>query len=378
MTPKRVLLYYMSNKHSVPMETICRTVVEGGHELQVLTLSERGPFHQSVEKLGIKTFTFVVPRKPSWKFYFKHTRYLIRACKKNNIDTIWSHFPEANVIALIAGRRLKKKVVAFRHHDESAFYREFGKQFGMTRSKKEIFLDKFINRFAKTLVVLSGHVLDTILKYENGNKKKIVVCPLIYDFSMYAVPDKRIVDKIVEQLPCRLRLIMVSRMSEAKQHLPVFEVVHKLVKEGMSIKMIVMDEGPMKPTLENFIEQNNMHEHILMPGFCDDVINYMAAADMLMHPSVTEASNNVVKEMGYLEKAVAVCRGVGDFDDYIMNNNNGYLMERSELKASIERVLRHAYANPEPLKEMGKRLKENVLQRFSDSPENRERYLNLV
>ena len=375
---KKVLLYYMSNKHSVAMETICRTVIEAGYELQVLTLCERGPFHQRIETMGIKTAVYNIPRKPSLKFFFKHIFFLRNYIRKNKIDTIWSHFPEANIIAITAGRLSGKKVVSFRHHDESAFYREYGKQFGMTRNKKEIFLDKLINRFAKTLVVLSGHVLHTILKYENGNKKRIVVCPLIYDFSMYGIPDKRIIDKIVGQLPCQLRLIMVSRMSEAKQHLPVFEVIDKLVREGMSIKMIVMDEGPMKPALEKFIEQNNLHEHILMPGYCDDITNYMAAADLLIHPSLTEASNNVVKEMGYLEKAVAVCRGVGDFDDYIRNNINGYLMERGELKASIESVLRHAYANSGQLSEMGKKLKEDVLHLFSDTPENKERFLKLI
>jgi glycosyltransferase involved in cell wall biosynthesis len=375
---KRILLYYMSNKHSVPMETICRAVIDGGHELLVLTQCERGLFHEEVEKMGIKTYTYVLPRKPSWRYFLNHTRYLIKFCKKNKIETIWSHFPEANVIALLTRRVVKVKVAAFRHHDESAFYANYGKQFGMVRSKKEIMIDKFINRFANPLVVLSGHVLNTIKKYEHGDEKKIVVCPLIYDFPKYGSPDDLKVQTIKNKTQCQLRIIMVSRMSESKQHMPVFEVFYKLVKEGMSIKMIVMDDGPMRSNLENFIEQHHLHEYIEMPGFCDDVINYMASADILMHPSVTEASNNVVKEMGYMEKAVAVCSGVGDFDDYIENNSNGYLMERGELKTSIERVLRHAYANPGQLISMGKKLQEDVLRRFSDTTENRERFLQLV
>ena len=55
-----------------------------------------------------------------------------------------------------------------------------------------------------------------------------------------------------------------------------------------------------------------------MVGFREDFVNYMAAADLLIHPSLTEASNNVVKEMGLLQKGVAVCRHVGDFNDFII------------------------------------------------------------
>lgn len=360
------------------METICRTVMEGGHELQVLTLCERGPFHQRVEEMGIQTTVYDIPRKPSLKFFFKHILFLRRYIRKNKIDTIWSHFPEANLIAIIAGKLSRKKVVAFRHHDESTFYREYGKQFGLKRNKKEQAIDKLINRFAGRIVVLSTHVKETIKKYEHCDERKLLVCPLIYDFKMFVQPDPGKVQYIKDTLSCRLRLIMISRMVPTKQHLTVLEILNKLIQEGLSVKMIVMDDGPLKPALEKFVEENKLRSHIIMPGFCDDITSYMAAADLLIHPSLTEASSNVVKEMGYWSKTVAVCKGVGDFDDYIEDDINGYFMERSDLKASIEKVLRKAYANPEQLKEMGKKLKENVLQRFSDTPGNREGYLNLV
>ena len=378
MAPRKVLLYYMSNTHSVPMETICHAVREAGHEIVLLTMSEKGTLHEAVEKMGIKTYAHALPRKPSWKFFLHHTRYLVRFCRENKINTIWSHFPEADVIAILAGRYLKIKVANFRHHDESAFYAEYGKKFGMVRNRNEILLDKFINRFSKKIVVLSPHVLHTMKVYEKCNEKKIVVCPLMYDFSRYELPDRAVVEKIREDLPCRLRLIMVSRMIASKQHLPVFEILQKLIREGLSIKMIVMDDGPLRQVLQNYIREHRLDRDIIMPGYRADIDNYMAASDMLIHPSLTEASNNVVKEIGFMEKAVAVCKGVGDFDDYIKDTVSGYFMERGELEASVESVIRKAYANREQLSEMGRQLKKNVLQRFADTAENRERFLQLV
>jgi len=139
-----------------------------------------------------------------------------------------------------------------------------------------------------------------------------------------------------------------------------------------------MDDGTLRPKLEDFINENNLGGHIYMVGFKEDFINYMAASDMLIHPSVTEASNNVVKEMGLMEKAVAVCRNVGDFNDYIEENRNGYFLESNNLYQTIEGVIRDACANPARLKTFGQELKKDVFKHFSDSPENRERVLKLV
>ena len=139
-----------------------------------------------------------------------------------------------------------------------------------------------------------------------------------------------------------------------------------------------MDDGPLRPVLEKFIADNDLGNHIIMTGFREDFVNYMAAADLLVHPSVTEASNNVVKEMGLLGKAVAVCRNVGDFSDYIEENRNGYFLETDKLEQSIESVIRDVYNNPDKIRVLGGELKQDVVQRFSDSPENRQRFLDLL
>jgi glycosyltransferase involved in cell wall biosynthesis len=375
---KKVLLYYPPNKRSIAIETLCHAVQEAGHELIVLTLTERGAFHEAVEKKGIKTYTRFLERKQSSKYFINQARYLIRFCKRNKIDIVWSHLQEGNIIAVIAQPFLKVKPVMFRHHAESAFYAEFGKQLGMKRNKREAFLDKIINKLAKTIVVPSSGVWYGMEKYENCKMDKVILLPYIYDFSAYQKPGDEKVMLLRKQYSCNLLLIMVSRLVPSKQHQPVFEVVKKLVNEGLSIKMIVMDDGDLRSELETFIEKNALRDHIMMVGFKEDFVNYMAASDMLMHPSVTEASNNVVKEMGLLEKGVAVCRNVGDFSDYITDDRNGYFLESNDLLQTIEMSIRDAYNNPDKLKKFGQELKKDVFKHFSDSAENKQRVLRLL
>lgn len=331
-----------------------------------------------LEQRGIKTFSYVLVRKQSWKYFFRHARFLLRFCRQHRVDMVMSHLQEGNIIAVIAQPFLKAKLITFRHHAESRFYAEFGEKFGMKRNRKEIFLDKIINRLAKKIVVPSTDVWNGMKKYEKCNMKKVLLLPYIYDFSAYPQPEQEKIKIIREQYSCQLLLIMVSRMIVSKQHMPVFEILKKLVAEGMSIKMIVMDDGALRPDLEMFIKQNKLESHIILTGFREDFVCYMAAADLLVHPSLTEASNNVVKEMGLLEKAVAVCRHVGDFSDYIEENRNGYFLESGNLMQTIESAIRDAYNHPDKIKDFGRELKKEVLQRFGDSAENRQRFLNLL
>lgn len=375
---KRVLLFYPPNFRSVAIETLCKAVKEAGHEMIVLTLTEKGAFHEAVEKFGIKTFCHVLPRKPSWKFFLHQSRFLIKFCKEHQIDIVWSHLQQANITAMFAQPFLKAKVTTFRHHAESAFYAELGAKFGMVRNKNEERFDKLTNRLSKEIIIPSSGVWESMEKYEGCNMKKVRLIPYIYDFSTYQKPDEEKVKTMREQYSCRLLLIIVSRMVAAKQHLPVFEVVRRLVEEGLSVKMIVMDDGPLRPDLESFIQHHNLEEHIFLTGFREDFVNYMATADLLIHPSLTEASNNVVKEMGLLEKAVAVCRNVGDFNDYIIEEKNGYFLDREDITATIESVIRDAYANPEKIKSFGKQLKQDVITHFSDSAANQQRFLDLL
>jgi glycosyltransferase involved in cell wall biosynthesis len=215
-------------------------------------------------------------------------------------------------------------------------------------------------------------------KYEKCTMSKVRLIPYIYDFTTYQQPDTDKVKEMRNDYSCRLILIMVSRLVAAKQHMPVFEVVKKMIDEGLSIKMIVMDDGPLRPELEAFIEKNKLGNQIFLTGFREDFVNYMAVADMLVHPSLTEASNNAVKEMGLLGKAVAVCKNVGDFNDYLTEGHNGYFLDRENISQTIEIAIRDAYANPEKIKRFGRELKQDVIKHFSDSAENRQRFLDLL
>jgi glycosyltransferase involved in cell wall biosynthesis len=142
--------------------------------------------------------------------------------------------------------------------------------------------------------------------------------------------------------------------------------------------LLVLDDGPEKNNLLQYIADEKLEDRFFMIGYTTEVINYMAVADMLVHPSLTEASNSVVKEMGVLKKTVAVCSGVGDFDSYIIDGKNGFLLPATNTAPALKEVIKLCADNKQLLYEMGNNLREDVLKKFHLNSETFALYDQLI
>ena len=54
------------------------------------------------------------------------------------------------------------------------------------------------------------------------------------------------------------------------------------------------------------------------------------------------------------------------------------MIDRGNLVSSLEGIIRTAYAGKERLEEMGKELKKDVLDMFSNAEKNRKRFIDLI
>lgn len=370
-----LLFYYPSNKRSNALETLIEEFSKRKINVIVLTTCEKGEFHHYLETIGVRTYTNHLIKGSSMLFYVKQIFFLRSFCKAHKIEVVHSHLQQANIISVLAQCIMKPKVIVFRHHFQ---FHVYSNDSSLERNRTEGLFDRIINRYAKTIVVPSSGVYNGMIQYEKADKAKLRIIPYIYAFEKYSKPDVKTVEDLRIKYRCSLLLLMCSRLIKFKRHLMVFKIIKKLVDEGIDIKMLVLDEGPEKNELESFIKTNNLDAHIFMLGFKTNFVDFMAAADVLVHPSLTEASNSAVKEMGVLEKPVIVCEGVGDFSDYIESGVNGFLMPVNDTEIHLEKMLRDIYANKNDLKKMGMNLKNTVHSRFDRSDKVMDMYLELL
>jgi glycosyltransferase involved in cell wall biosynthesis len=317
---KHVLFYYPANRRSVALETLLVAVQGLGHKVTCLTTAPRGVLHEELERHGIACHEHVLPDAHGPRYYLAQARYLARFCRQHAIDTVWSHLQHANLIAVLAQYLMKSRVVAFRHHNQFNMVAE------QVVSRNEVIVDTIINKLAKAILVPSQGVRETMRRFESVDIAKVVVAPYLYDFSKYKQPDPARVREIEAEFPCHLRLIMVSRLVAGKGHDVVFPVFKKLVAEGLDLKVLVMDEGDEKARLQSWVAQNGLGDRVFFLGFRSNIVDYLGAAELLIHPSVAEASNSAVKELGLMHRTAAVHQGVGDFDAYVVDGESGFLV----------------------------------------------------
>lgn len=370
-----LLFYYPSNKRSNALETLIEGFLEKKINVIVLTTCEKGEFHQYLESLGVKTYANSIQKRSSFIYYLKQIFFLRSFCRTHSIDVVHSHLQQTNFIAVWAQYLIKPKVVIFRHHFQ---FHVYSNDASLQKNKMESFFDRVINRRAKVIVVPSSGVYKGMIEHEHVNKEKLKIIPYVYAFEKYATPDERKVADLRTKYKSELLLLMCSRLINFKRHGMVFNILRELINEGLDIKMLVLDEGPEKVDLENFISEHKLHDRIFMLGFRKDFVDHMASCDLMVHPSLTEASNSAVKEMGILAKPVAVCEGVGDFSDYIENGVNSYLMPTNDTELHLKELLRKVYMNKSELKRLGENLKQTVHSRFDRSDKIINMYIELT
>jgi glycosyltransferase involved in cell wall biosynthesis len=370
-----VLVFYPSNTRTVAMETMILAIHRAGIEIELLTTCEEGPLHDYLRLHGIRAYAHPVPRRPAILYYPRQGIHLIRFCRQHRTSVVLSHLQESNIIAVWARFVSRSRIVPFRHH--FAFV-DGDNQRVFQPDRTERLFDRVITRLSKTVIVPSQAVADGIHAVEGVAIERLKVVRYIYDFDQYERPDADAVERIRARYPARLTLLMASRLVPLKRPDLAFAAVRDLVNEGLDVRLLVLGDGPQRESLEAFVAGHGLGERIVMLGHRSDVVNYMAAADVLVHPSLTEASCSAVKEMALLGKPAIVCQGVGDFDDYVQDGLNGFVMPRLAGPDDLAEIIRIAYETPDRLGRLGAALRETVLELFGVRDERVREYLALL
>jgi len=352
---KRVLIYSPSNLRAVDQQSQAELLINEGHEVYLLTWAARGPLHENFEALGAKVFSADMVKGRSLFFFINQARFLIRFCKKNKIDFIFSHLQSNAVVSGMAHRFLQTKIFYFRHNSD---YVE------LMPSRKNKLLNRLANKWSPNIVAISGKVKEQLLK-EGVPERKIYRINYCYNFSQYRKNSLNAAPAIRAKYPCTLLLLCVARLDPLKRHVLAFEVVKKLVESGLDCKLLSIGDGPMRSELEKWIQENKMSERIFMEPFAANTIDYFEACDLLIHLSYSEASSHVVKEAGMCSKPVIVCENVGDFNDYIQHLNNGFLVNKNKPVEETVALLKQYSSDKGVLNSIGERLNKTIMATFS-------------
>ncbi len=158
-------------------------------------------------------------------------------------------------------------------------------------------------------------------------------------------------------------LLMVGNLIPLKGHEYVLRAMPRIVAQHPEVRLLVIGEGPLEESLRSLVKSLGI-EHavkrtsplaVLLPRVMD-------AADLLVHPSLTESFGLVVAEAQASGLPVVATR-IGGPAEIVVDGETGYLVPEEDPEAIAEAVLR-LVSNFEVLREMGTAGRQRVLQLF--------------
>ena len=125
----------------------------------------------------------------------------------------------------------------------------------------------------------------------------------------------------------------IGRLSRDKGSFELLEVFLKLAKELEDVALLMI--GPMEDNLPEYLTDAAKHDRIIFTGRTNEVYKYLAASDVLVHPSYREGFSMVIQEAMAMQLAV-VTTDIPGPSEVIEEGKTGILVQPCDVDSLYE------------------------------------------
>ena len=136
-----------------------------------------------------------------------------------------------------------------------------------------------------------------------------------------------------------------------------------ILKEFPDTRLIIVGDGPLRPTLEELCRELGVADRIMFLGYRKDVEGLVADFDIFMMPSLTEGLSLALLEVMALGKP-SVATEVGGTPEVIRSGTNGLLVPSKDERA-LARAVGDLLSSEIQAQKMGMMAKETVAKGFT-------------
>lgn len=152
--------------------------------------------------------------------------------------------------------------------------------------------------------------------------------------------------------------IFIGRFAEEKNILRLLHAYRLVRLKGLDWGLILLGDGPLKPEIQAEIKRLNL-PYCFMPGFIQrtELCQYLAMADILILPSISEPWGLVVNEAMACGLPVMASKTCGCYPDIVQENKNGLTFDAKNTTDLAKGMLKLAqYPDQKQLKQNSQKI----------------------
>lgn len=158
-------------------------------------------------------------------------------------------------------------------------------------------------------------------------------------------------------------LLTVARLTEEKGHRFLIEALPGLLKEWPDLICLFVGEGECREPLRSLAREKNVEQSCRFAGAQRDLVDWYAAADVVILPSLSEGFPFVILEALAMARPV-VATAVNGVPEVIEEGRTGLLVPPRNVQA-LEMAIRNVLCDPAWATRMGQAGQKEVFARFT-------------
>ncbi len=282
---------------------------------------------------------------------------LARFLRRERIEILHTHLFEPSVIGLHAGVLARTPIRVITRH-----YSDYHTRINRTLHVK---LDQLCTRLSHGAIAVSQHTADHMINAEGADRDKVhvVLNGIDFDRAIPSCPDAR--ERIRREFSAdgSFLLLIMARLHPEKGHHFLFEALSEIRRRVTKpVRLLVAGTGPFEAAYREEVRALGCEDIVTFLRYRNDPADLIAAADLVILPSVAEAFGLVLTEALYIGTPVVATR-VGGIPEIVEDGVAGDLVPAADSKALSERII--ALLNDEERRlDMVGRGRDKVLDRF--------------
>lgn len=285
-----------------------------------------GKDNSRLEGTGIITHQIDFCRSPFSSDVKKSYRQLKELLRQEKFDLIHCHMPMSGVVCRLAAEKVRRED----GRQVPVLYTAHGLHFYTGAPLKNWIyypMERYLARYTDRLLLINQE------DYKRGQtfpiRGKVEYVPGVgirpEDYQSL-VPDRMVIERLLGRTlsPETNLLLDVGELSRRKNHHLLVEMMAEL--RDMDLICIIGGTGAEKSALEALIHEKGLEQKVFLPGYIEDVKQFLSAGDCFVFPSYQEGLPVAVMEAMAAGLPVVASR-IRGVTDLVEHGKGGYLVQ---------------------------------------------------